>query len=350
MVPTRVFIVPYRNRIQHKYFFSEYMTNVILKSQTDYEIYFSHQSDTRPFNRGGVKNIGFMAIKQKYPNNYKDITFIFNDVDTIPFSNIFSYDTTPNIVKHYYGFTYALGGIVVIKGSDFEKINGYPCYWGWGNEDNLLNNRCITAGITIDRSEFCPIGSPKILQLFDGISRLINKSDMVRSLRDNGIDGICTISNLEYTINDKSSNPEDNIFQIEDSDRVFYVNILNFKPLIPLEMDKYTKYDLRLPATSVFKPTQLDIVIPNANNNNSTDNNLDSINDWTLIPPNPPQPNKIYTQSLSSLQNRSNINKQMIELGGPTATPPHHPQRHIMPPNYKPDIPKKIFKKNMFFM
>jgi hypothetical protein len=348
MPPKRVFIVPYKNRIQHKYFFSEYMTNVILKSQTDYEIYLSHQCDNRPFNRGGVKNIGFMALKKKYPNDYKDITFIFNDIDTIPFSNIFSYDTTPNIVKHYYGFTYALGGIVVIKGGDFEKINGYPSYWGWGYEDNILNNRCLIAGITIDRSEFCPIGSPKILQLFDGIARLINKTDMVRSFKDNGIDGICTISNLEYTINDTSRNPEDNIFKIEDSDKIFYVNILNFKPLIPLEMDKYSKYDLRLPSSSIFKPNSIDIVIPN-NNNNTVDNNIDSINDWTVIPPNPTQTNKLYTQSLASLQNRSNINKQMFEFGENMATQ-QPPQRQIRPPNYKPDIPNRLFKKTMFFM
>ena len=61
-VPKRVFIVPYRSRIQHKFFFSKYMS-FILEDQDDYEIYFSHQCDARTFNRGATKNIGFLAIK-----------------------------------------------------------------------------------------------------------------------------------------------------------------------------------------------------------------------------------------------------------------------------------------------
>ena len=89
-VPKIVFIVPYRNRYQHKFFFSNYLTSILeLSDTTAYEIYFSHQCDNRSFNRGAVKNIGFIAIKQKYPNDYKDITFVFNDIDTVPFSNIF---------------------------------------------------------------------------------------------------------------------------------------------------------------------------------------------------------------------------------------------------------------------
>ena len=55
---------------------------------------------------------------------------------------MFDYQTELGTVKHYYGFETALGGIVVIKGADFEKINGYPNYWGWGLEDAALQHRC----------------------------------------------------------------------------------------------------------------------------------------------------------------------------------------------------------------
>jgi hypothetical protein len=220
-IPKKVFIVPYRNRTQHKFFFSKYMS-FILEDDDDYEIYFSHQCDIRTFNRGATKNIGFLAVKNKYPNHYKDINFIFNDVDTIPFNKIFNYETSPGIVKHFYGFKYALGGIVVIKGSDFEKTNGYPGFWGWGLEDNSFQKRCESCRLTIDRTVFYNIGSPEILQLFDGVSRIISKKDPWRGQNDNGIDGLNTIHELKYTIDDKSDNPDDNIFNVHNS-KIFFI-------------------------------------------------------------------------------------------------------------------------------
>jgi hypothetical protein len=271
-IPKRVFIVPYRNRIQHKFFFCKYMS-FILEDHNDYEIYFSHQCDMRTFNRGAMKDIGFLAVKNKYPNDYKDITFIFNDVDTIPFNKIFDYQTTPGVVKHYYGYKYALGGIVVIKGSDFEKINGFPCYWGWGMEDNSLQKRCEKAGIVIDRSIFYNIGSPEILQLFDGITRIISKKDPWRSTHDDGIDGLNTITKLNYTINDKSDNPNDNIFTYSNS-RIHFINIFNFLTLVPFEQDNFYNYDLREPKRKILNPAFV----------KETKKVVATTNDWTNIP------------------------------------------------------------------
>ena len=85
MTPQYVFIVPYKNREHHKVFFEKYMEYVLEDvDKKTYEIYFSHQTDNRKFNRGAVKNIGFLAMKKKYPRDYKNITFIFNDIDTVP--------------------------------------------------------------------------------------------------------------------------------------------------------------------------------------------------------------------------------------------------------------------------
>jgi len=270
--PKFVFIVPYRNRIQHKFYFSTYITAILKDISEPYEIYFSHQCDARSFNRGGTKNIGFLAVKAKYPNHYKDMTFVFNDIDTIPFSNIFDYQTTPGVVKHFYGFEYALGGIVSITGADFEATNGFPNFWGWGMEDNVLQTRCDRIGLRVDRSQFFPIGSPNILQLFDGVSRLINRKDPWRAQHDNGVDGIRTIHKLNFTIDKESINPLDNV-HVVDSDKIFVVNITTFMTAVRFEHDNYIEYDLREPARKIIHPDRIQ-----TNKLNIT------TDDWTNIP------------------------------------------------------------------
>ena len=293
-VPKRVFIVPYRNRVQHKFFFSKYMS-FILEDYDDYEIYFSHQCDARTFNRGATKDIGFLAIKEKYPQHYQDITFIFNDVDTIPFNKIFEYQTTHGVVKHHYGFKYALGGIVVIKGADFEKINGFPCFWGWGMEDNALQKRCDAFGLKVDRSLFYNIGSPEILQLFDGISRIISKKDPWRGHHDNGVDGIRTLYQLQYSIDEKSANPNDNIFSVHNSN-IFYINISTFLTYIPFGSEEYYNYDLREPKRKIIHPDKI----------RETNKTVVTTNDWSNIPYYP-----------TTREKRENVAKYLISMGKP---------------------------------
>jgi len=293
-VPKRVFIVPSRNRVQHKFFFSKYMS-FILEDSDDYEIYFSHQCDARTFNRGGVKDIGFLAIKNKYPQHYRDITFIFNDIDTIPFNKIFDYQTNQGIVKHYYGFKYALGGIIVLKGADFERINGFPCFWGWGMEDNALQKRCDRAGLKVDRSVFYNIGSPEILQLFDGISRIISKKDPWRGEHDNGIDGLRTITQLKYTIDEKSENPNDNIFAVHNP-RIFFINISTFLTHIPFGSEEYYNYDLREPKRKIINPDKI----------RETKKTVVSTNDWSNIPYYP-----------TTREKRENVAKYLMSMGKP---------------------------------
>ena len=329
IIPKKVFIVPYRNRIQHKFFFSNYMTNTILAGDNDYEIYFSHQCDARSFNRGATKNIGFLAIKQKYPNHYKDITFIFNDVDTMPFDKIFTYDTVHGIVKHYYGFEYALGGIVAIKGADFEATNGYPNFWGWGMEDNVLQKRCERIGLIIDRTEFFKIGSPEILQLFDGVARLINRKDPWRAEHDNNVDGLRTIHNLAFTIDAESTNPLDNVHTV-NSNKIQIINISTFMTGVRFEHDNYYQYDIREPPRKVIHPDR----VPTKKINVTTD-------DWSHIPyyPTLEEKKQIVSQygqqkAEQMIQNTYNNSNTNTNIATQLPIPPSHINVNKYAPEY----------------
>jgi N-terminal region of glycosyl transferase group 7/N-terminal domain of galactosyltransferase len=254
-----VFIVPYRKRHQHKFFFVKHMKFLLEDmDSSQYEILFIHQCDERNFNRGAMKNIGFLVCKERYPETYKDITFVFHDIDTLPFHKLFDYETRSGIVKHYYGFQTALGGIFAIKGIDFEKTRGFPNYWGWGMEDACLQKRCLMHGIQINRDTFYEIGHPNMLQFFDGVNRLVSKRDCQRMKTDTGSDGFHTIHRLSYQIkNDgQSMNPEDNIYTLNDSlGWAKIVNVTSFFTLNRVEREEYYNYDLRDPVSSIIFPS-----------------------------------------------------------------------------------------------
>ena len=205
-VPKFVFIVPYRDREPHRVFFNTYIYKIMEDVPSDdWTFFFVHQNDKRPFNRGAMKNIGFLALKHKYPRDYKNIIFIFNDVDTLPYTkNILNFHTDFGIIKHFYGFQFALGGIFSIRGADFERINGFPNYWAWGGEDNLIHERAKQNGLVIDRSNFYTIGSMNILQFADGLKRWICRDELATSIMPNNVDGLSKITSLNYMIYDES--------------------------------------------------------------------------------------------------------------------------------------------------
>jgi hypothetical protein len=229
-IPKIVFIVPYRNRETQLQSFKAHMKHILEDyPQNDYVIYYIHQTDQRVFNRGAMKNIGFLVVKNNYPNDYKNITLVFNDVDTMPTrKNLFDYDTQSGVVKHFFGFTYTLGGIFSIKAYDFERINGFPNYWAWGYEDNLIQKRIEKAGITIDRSIFYKIGDTNIIQKNEEITREVNQSEYDRYVR-NIPEGIHSIQNLDYSMDAESG----------------FVNVKWFITEYNAAVNKYRLHDLR---------------------------------------------------------------------------------------------------------
>jgi len=230
-------------------------------NKDDYEIYYSHQTDSRMFNRGATKNIGFLVMKEKYPNDYKNITFVFNDVDTLPaMKNLFDYITYPGTVKHFYGFTFALGGIVSINGGDFEKCNGFPNNWGWGLEDNALNDRVLQQSLTINRDQFLPVHSKNIIHLYDDPTRLVNTREPLAYVSGKLIDNLNNISNLYYSIvnNANTNTINEDINKISTIKQNEYViNIHNFETLIPSASTYYKQNMLESNVLKAYKSSTL---------------------------------------------------------------------------------------------
>jgi hypothetical protein len=178
-------------------------------------------------------------MKNKYPQDYKNITFVFNDIDTLPaLKNTFNYITTTGTVKHFYGFQFALGGIFSITGSDFEKCNGFPNNWGWGLEDNAMYDRVLLHELKVDRSQFFVVNSKDVIQIYDTPHRLINNNEPNNYISKNLRDNLNSIYELNYSIENN------NILQSEATiseatykisyipQNEFIINIVNFRTLV----------------------------------------------------------------------------------------------------------------------
>jgi len=219
MVPKRVFIVPYRDREQHKAIFLSHMTE-LLKEDNDYEIVFTHQKDKRQFNRGAMKNIGFIYYKKTYPNDWKNITFIFHDIDGVPYKKIFDYETTKGTVTHFYGFKFCFGGIFAIKGEDYEKVKGFPNYWGWGFEDNKLQKKWEQINGKINYNQFQHYTNKDIVK-FDSSNkehgyRTTNRNNLKYAMTESiEASGYHTIRELTYDIQ-------------QETEKVYMINVTSF--------------------------------------------------------------------------------------------------------------------------
>lgn len=245
-VPQIVFIIPYRDREAHlncfiqttKYLLTEFDDNI------NYEFVVVEQNDKRTFNRGAMKNIGFKYIKNKYPENYKNITFVFNDVDTFPgIKGILPNYLLKNdeLVKHFYGFRFALGGVFSIRGDIFEKVNGFPNYWGWGFEDNCIQKRLEKNNIKINREHFYEIGDNRWIIIFHGSNRKLDNTVVNKFREDNNFG----IQNMSCNIN------KIHVIDIDNEMNAYKILIKHWD--IPEKEDKIIFED-RINPTMVYQP------------------------------------------------------------------------------------------------
>lgn len=241
-IPDLVFIVPYRNRKPEKTVF-EIIMEKNLKG-LNYKIFFIHQNDKRLFNRGAIKNIGFLYIKKTWPKDYKNIIIIFNDIDAISYyKGQFNYKTKKNIIKHHFGFKQTLGGIFSILASDFEKINGFPNIWTWGLEDNIIQKRAKNNNIEIDYSNFIDIKNRnKIIFLNNYEKRKINKKIYFKFEIDGIYDGIKLIKNLKYGKTHKISKYiymiDVDHFDTAEDPKIYEKDLFEINPIKQFEKNK----------------------------------------------------------------------------------------------------------------
>lgn len=215
-IPTHIFLIPYRNRKAH---LEEWIKHMIpyLNDQigNTYKVYIIHQLDNiKLFNRGALINIGFLILKNKYPNNYKDIKLIVHDVDIYCVEpNIIKYDTKKGVVRHPYcdlrpHLGGILGGICIIYGSDYEKCGGMPNYFGWGGEDVCMARRCRANNIEIDESNFIHRRTNKAIIDHESnisaeqlrINNITDKLNLKKAFTENNLKPRNTYNIIDYKI------------------------------------------------------------------------------------------------------------------------------------------------------
>ena len=150
-------VVPYRDRAEHLRNFVPHVSAYFQRDKLDRFIPFSihviEQRGTALFNRGKLKNCGYMLARDSA--DY----FAFHDVDYLPIWADYSWSPTParlvwhglHLAEDWENF---LGGVVLFDKAAFERINGYPnSYWGWGFEDAELCLRCKVTGLAFEKRD-----------------------------------------------------------------------------------------------------------------------------------------------------------------------------------------------------
>ena len=168
-------IIPLRNREKQLNNYLEKVIPILKKQNIDYKIIIVDQTHKKEFNRGKLLNIGFLEgikINQNCLNIY------LNDVDNYPLQDyVIDYNSKIKTVKHIYGHTFSLGGLVAFNKNIFKKINGFSNnYFGWGHEDEDLITRVKINNIDIDRSELVERGREKG-KIFDDRSVITKRSN-----------------------------------------------------------------------------------------------------------------------------------------------------------------------------
>lgn len=140
-------VVPYRDRAAHLAQFLPHIRDYLDDAGIAAQIVIAEQAPGEAFNRGAMKNAGFLLGG---PSDYT----CFHDVDYLPLDADYSWSDDPvclvtkgtdRLATQAGGAAIALdmtkffGGAVLMPDALFARIDGYSNqYWGWGYEDTDL--------------------------------------------------------------------------------------------------------------------------------------------------------------------------------------------------------------------
>ena len=136
-----IIAIPFRNRDKHLEYFIKNTAPLLQQYLPNSKVVVVEQNEGKLFNRGALLNVAF----KEYENKTK--YFFTHDVDLNPTKKFIEehYIKEVNytdVLGIYTSSCNTLGGIIKIKDSTIQKINGFPNdIWGWGAEDKALQNR-----------------------------------------------------------------------------------------------------------------------------------------------------------------------------------------------------------------
>ena len=140
-------IIPYKEKKDQ---LASYLTSVIpifKECLEEFRMIIVEQCNTKPLNKGLLLNTAIIHLNLQH-----DDDIIFHNVEIVPTRSAvlecYKTDVDSKTVLGICSNESGMDGVVKMKKSTFESINGYPTnYWGWGFEGETLRERLNLAGV-----------------------------------------------------------------------------------------------------------------------------------------------------------------------------------------------------------
>lgn len=118
-------------------------------------------NDGARFNRGQALNCAHVIARERFNVDGDVVPFVCHDCDMAPLASAreayYADGGAERKVRVLqasgcrYSFDGCFGGVTIYYGS-YRATNGYPNgFWGWGGEDNAAYERCVRAGVDVER-------------------------------------------------------------------------------------------------------------------------------------------------------------------------------------------------------